>query len=142
VVRQPQQVRQLNGLTGQYAAVDESRSGMENLVMLGRLLGMGKPQARQRARTVLGQFELADAAGRTVKTCSGGMRRRLDLAASRKGGGGGRDAVRSSAEPDRLVRPTHHMPQGESALLVERLRVHCVVIGGVRRLGRPTQHER
>jgi oleandomycin transport system ATP-binding protein len=82
VVRQPQQVRQLIGLTGQYAAVDENLSGTENLSMLGRLLGLGKPQAKQRAAELLRRFDLAGAAGRTVKTYSGGMRRRLDLAAS------------------------------------------------------------
>jgi oleandomycin transport system ATP-binding protein len=82
VVRQPHQVRQLIGLTGQYAAVDENLSGTENLSMLGRLLGLGKPQARRRAAELLDRFDLADAAGRTVKTWSGGMRRRLDLAAS------------------------------------------------------------
>jgi oleandomycin transport system ATP-binding protein len=82
VVRQPQQVRHLIGLTGQYAAVDENLSGTENLFMLGRLLGMGKPQARRRAAELLERFDLANAAGRTVKTWSGGMRRRLDLAAS------------------------------------------------------------
>jgi oleandomycin transport system ATP-binding protein len=82
VVRQPQQVRQLIGLTGQYAAVDESLTGTENLFMLGRLLGMGRLQARRRATELLERFDLADAGGRTVKTWSGGMRRRLDLAAS------------------------------------------------------------
>jgi oleandomycin transport system ATP-binding protein len=82
VVRQPHQVRQLIGLTGQYAAVDEYLSGTENLYMLGRLLGMGREPARRRAAELLDRFDLADAAGRTVKTWSGGMRRRLDLAAS------------------------------------------------------------
>jgi oleandomycin transport system ATP-binding protein len=82
VVRQPHQVRQLIGLAGQYAAVDEYLSGTENLSMLGRLLGMSKAQAGRRAAELLDRFDLADAAGRTVKTYSGGMRRRLDLAAS------------------------------------------------------------
>ena len=82
VVGQPHQVRQLIGLTGQYAAVDENLSGAENLFMLGRLLGMGKPQAGRRAAELLAHFDLADAGGRMVKTYSGGMRRRLDLAAS------------------------------------------------------------
>jgi len=82
VVRQPQQVRQLIGLTGQYAAVDENLSGAENLSMLGRLLGQPKAQAKQRAAEPLERFDLADAGGRLVKTYSGGMRRRLDLAAS------------------------------------------------------------
>jgi oleandomycin transport system ATP-binding protein len=82
VVRQPHQVRQLIGLAGQYAAVDESLSGTENLSMLGRLLGMRKAQAGRRAAELLDRFDLAAAAGRLVKTYSGGMRRRLDLAAS------------------------------------------------------------
>jgi oleandomycin transport system ATP-binding protein len=82
VVRQPHQVRQLIGLAGQYAAVDEYLSGTENLSMLGRLLGMSKAQAGKRAAELLDRFDLADAAGRTVKTYSGGMRRRLDLASS------------------------------------------------------------
>ena len=82
VVRQPQQVRQLIGLTGQYAAVDDNLTGSENLSMLGRLLGLGKTQARKRTAELLERFDLADAGGRTVKTYSGGMRRRLDLAAS------------------------------------------------------------
>jgi oleandomycin transport system ATP-binding protein len=82
VVRQPQQVRQLIGLTGQYAAVDENLTGTENLSMLGRLLGMGKAEATRRAAELLERFDLAGAGGRVVKTYSGGMRRRLDLAAS------------------------------------------------------------
>jgi oleandomycin transport system ATP-binding protein len=82
VVRQPHQVRQLIGLTGQYAAVDENLSGTENLSMLGRLLGLDKLQARRRGAELLDRFDLADAGARTVKTWSGGMRRRLDLAAS------------------------------------------------------------
>jgi oleandomycin transport system ATP-binding protein len=75
VVREPEEVRRLIGLTGQYAAVDELLSGSENLYMIGRLLGVG-------AAELLQDFDLADAAGRIVKTYSGGMRRRLDLAAS------------------------------------------------------------
>jgi oleandomycin transport system ATP-binding protein len=82
VVRQPHQVRQRIGLAGQYAAVDEYLTGTENLVMLGRLLGLGKADAGRRAAELLDRFELADAGSRTVKTWSGGMRRRLDLAAS------------------------------------------------------------
>jgi oleandomycin transport system ATP-binding protein len=82
VVSQPQLVRQLIGLTGQYAAVDENLSGTENLSMLGRLLGMAKREAGGRAAELLERFDLAEAGSRTVKTYSGGMRRRLDLAAS------------------------------------------------------------
>jgi oleandomycin transport system ATP-binding protein len=82
VDRQPEQVRGLIGLTGQYAAVDELLSGKENLFMLGRLVGVRAPEARRRAMELLEAFQLADAATKLVKTYSGGMRRRLDLAAS------------------------------------------------------------
>jgi oleandomycin transport system ATP-binding protein len=82
VVRDAHRVRQLVGLTGQYAAVDEMLTGTENLLLIGRLLGMPRPAAKQRAGELLAQFGLADAADRATKTYSGGMRRRLDLAAS------------------------------------------------------------
>ena len=82
VVRQPREVRRLIGLTGQYAAVDELLSGQENLYMLGRLLGYSAPDARARAKELLESFDLAESGGKLVKTYSGGMRRRLDLAAS------------------------------------------------------------
>ena len=82
VLRDAYQVRQLIGLTGQYASVDEGLSGTNNLIMIGRLLGLPRTQARARAAELLARFELTDAAGRIVKTYSGGMRRRLDLAAS------------------------------------------------------------
>ncbi|MGH3321860.1 MAG: ATP-binding cassette domain-containing protein [Streptosporangiaceae bacterium] len=82
VVRHPDEVRQLIGLSGQYAAVDEYLTGRENLEMVGRLYHMRKAAARARARDLLERFDLTDAGGRIVKTYSGGMRRRLDLAAS------------------------------------------------------------
>ncbi|MCP2327438.1 oleandomycin transport system ATP-binding protein [Hamadaea flava] len=82
VVRQAHQVRGLIGLTGQYASVDESLTGVENLLMIGRLLGLGRRDARARANELLADFSLSDAADRAAKTYSGGMRRRLDLAAS------------------------------------------------------------
>ncbi|MEU7280338.1 ATP-binding cassette domain-containing protein [Streptomyces sp. NPDC045431] len=82
VVRQAGLVRSLVGLTGQYAAVDENLTGTENLLLIGRLLGISRREARARAAELLGRFHLTDAAGRAVKTYSGGMRRRLDLAAS------------------------------------------------------------
>jgi oleandomycin transport system ATP-binding protein len=82
VVRDGHQVRQLIGLTGQYAAVDEMLTGAENLLLIGRLLGHPKRQAKARARELLDDFGLTDAADRAAKTYSGGMRRRLDLAAS------------------------------------------------------------
>ncbi len=82
VVAQAHQVRQLIALTGQYAAVDEGLTGFENLLMIGRLLGRSRPEAKGRAGDLLERFELAEAGDRPVRTYSGGMRRRLDLAAS------------------------------------------------------------
>jgi ABC-2 type transport system ATP-binding protein len=82
VVRQADELRSRIGLTGQYAAVDEYLTGRENLEMFGRLYNLPKDVARRRAEELLAQFDLADAASRVVKTYSGGMRRRLDLAAS------------------------------------------------------------
>ncbi|MEV7510093.1 ATP-binding cassette domain-containing protein [Streptomyces sp. NPDC090085] len=82
VVREAGRVRSLIGLTGQYAAVDENMTGTENLLMIGRLLGLTRGGARARAAELLDRFHLEYAAGRAVKTYSGGMRRRLDLAAS------------------------------------------------------------
>ncbi|MBA1149275.1 ATP-binding cassette domain-containing protein, partial [Ectothiorhodospiraceae bacterium WFHF3C12] len=82
VATQAHQVRQLIGLTGQYASVDDKLTGRENLVLIGRLLGLGRAQARSRAISLLRDFALEDAAHRAAQTYSGGMRRRLDLAAS------------------------------------------------------------
>lgn len=82
LVRQAHQVRQLIGLTGQYAAIDEKLTGTENLVMIGRLLGLSGTGAKQRAADLLEQFGLTEAADRKASGYSGGMRRRLDLAAS------------------------------------------------------------
>ncbi|GAA3026026.1 ATP-binding cassette domain-containing protein [Actinokineospora globicatena] len=82
VVSQATAVRGIIGLTGQYASVDEDLSGTENLVLIGKLLGLPKAAAKARAAELLAKFELSDAAGRSVKTYSGGMRRRADLAAS------------------------------------------------------------
>jgi oleandomycin transport system ATP-binding protein len=82
VVRDAHRVRRMVGLTGQYASVDEMLTGTENLILIGRLLGLSRPAARQRARELLADFHLEDAADRAAKTYSGGMRRRLDLAAS------------------------------------------------------------
>jgi ABC-2 type transport system ATP-binding protein len=81
VVADRRQVRRRISLTGQFAAVDDLQTGEENLRMMGRLAGLPGPQARRRAAELLERFDLADAGGRTVKTWSGGMRRRLDLAA-------------------------------------------------------------
>ena len=82
IVRQAGRVRELIGLTGQYAAVDEDLTGFENLLLIGRLLEVARAEAKRRSGELLERFGLADAAGRPVKTYSGGMRRRLDLAAS------------------------------------------------------------
>jgi len=75
-------VRRAISLTGQYAAVDELQTGGENLRMMGRLAGLSRAEARARARDLLARFDLVDAGDRRVGTYSGGMRRRLDLAAS------------------------------------------------------------
>ncbi|GIH94186.1 ATP-binding cassette domain-containing protein [Planobispora siamensis] len=82
VVREADAVRSRVSLTGQYASVDEDLTGTENLVLLARLLGHRKPAARDRAGLLLEAFGLSEAAERQVKTYSGGMRRRLDIAAS------------------------------------------------------------
>ena len=82
VLTEPAAVRRAIGLTGQYASVDEDLTGVENLVMIGRLLHLNPRDAKARAAELLGRFDLTDAARRLAKTYSGGMRRRLDLAAS------------------------------------------------------------
>jgi ABC-2 type transport system ATP-binding protein len=82
VVRDADRLRSHIGLTGQYAAVDERLTGRENLEMFGRLYGLRKRDARRRADELLQRFDLVEAGGRLAKTYSGGMRRRLDLAAS------------------------------------------------------------
>jgi ABC-2 type transport system ATP-binding protein len=82
VVREASLVRQKIGLTGQYASVDEDLTGTENLVLVGRLLGLSWRDARRRSAELLEAFGLSDAAGRQVQTYSGGMRRRIDIAAS------------------------------------------------------------
>lgn len=81
-LRDPVSVRGLIGLTGQYASADEELTGVENLEMIGRLLEMPTRQARARARELISRFDLTEAGKRPVKTYSGGMRRRIDLAAS------------------------------------------------------------
>jgi ABC-2 type transport system ATP-binding protein len=82
VARQSRALRRVIGLSGQYAAVDEHLTGFENLDMVGRLYHLGRAESRMRATDLLERFDLADAGGRTVKGYSGGMRRRLDLAAA------------------------------------------------------------
>lgn len=82
VLKDPEAVRANIGLTGQYAAVDEILTGRENLIMFGQLYRLTHKAAKARADELLERFDLADAASRTLKTYSGGMRRRLDLAAS------------------------------------------------------------
>jgi ABC-2 type transport system ATP-binding protein len=82
VVRDAARVRERIGLAGQYAAVDENLTGFENLEMVGRLYHLGRRQSRDRARELLSDFDLTEAGGRLVRTYSGGMRRRLDLAAA------------------------------------------------------------
>ena len=82
VIKHPDKVRELIGLSGQYAAVDETLTGWDNLVMFGRLYHLGKAASVKRAEELLERFSLNDSARRPIKTYSGGMRRRLDLAAS------------------------------------------------------------
>ncbi|HKW72873.1 MAG TPA: ATP-binding cassette domain-containing protein, partial [Candidatus Dormibacteraeota bacterium] len=82
VVRQAESVRRMIGLTGQYAALDEALTGTENLVLIARLHGMRSAEARRRAAELIGYVGLTEAANRSVRTYSGGMRRRVDLAAS------------------------------------------------------------
>jgi ABC-2 type transport system ATP-binding protein len=82
VIKNPDKVRELIGLSGQYAAVDETLTGWDNLVMFGRLYHLGRQPSIDRANELLERFDLTEAARRPIKTYSGGMRRRLDLAAS------------------------------------------------------------
>jgi ABC-2 type transport system ATP-binding protein len=82
VVKEANAVRHVIGLTGQYAAIDDYLTGRQNLVMMGRLYHLSKEDSEKRAQELLERFSLVDAAERTAKTYSGGMRRRLDLAAS------------------------------------------------------------
>jgi oleandomycin transport system ATP-binding protein len=102
VAAEPARVREAIGLTGQYAAVDELLTGRQNLVLIGRLLDLGGRGAKQRAQELLEWFDLLDAADRPAKTYSGGMRRRLDLAASLVG----RPAVVFLDEPTTGLDPT------------------------------------
>jgi len=82
VIKHPDKVREIIGLSGQYAAVDETLTGWDNLVMFGRLYHLGKAASIKRAEDLLERFSLTESARRPIKTYSGGMRRRLDLAAS------------------------------------------------------------
>ncbi len=82
VIKHPDKVREVIGLSGQYAAVDETLTGWDNLVMFGRLYHLGKKASIARADELLERFSLTDSAKRPIKTYSGGMRRRLDLAAA------------------------------------------------------------
>lgn len=82
VMKSPRQVRQLIGLTGQFATIDEALTATQNLVIFGRLLGLSRSAAKARAAELLEEFSLTDAANKPLAKFSGGMRRRLDLAAS------------------------------------------------------------
>jgi oleandomycin transport system ATP-binding protein len=103
VVSEAPDVRLRIGLTGQYAAVDDALSGVENLRLIGRLLDLSRRDARRRTDELIERFGLAEAAGRRVKTYSGGMRRRLDLAASLVG----RPDVLFLDEPTTGLDPRH-----------------------------------
>lgn len=113
-VREAHQVRQLIGLTGQYASVDKDLSGYQNLTMIGRLLGKSRAQAKIRASELLDEAGLTDAASKPAKTYSGGMRRRLDLAASIMG----EAAVVFLDEPTTGLDPAR---RGETWAMVRRL---------------------
>jgi ABC-2 type transport system ATP-binding protein len=115
VVRDPDAVRASIGLTGQYAAVDENLTGAENLELVGRLLHMGRTSARVRAAGLLESFGLAEAGRRPARTYSGGMRRRLDLAASLVG----RPSVLFLDEPTTGLDPASRIALWE---VVEQLR--------------------
>ena len=80
VIRDPKAARRIIGVSGQYAAVDENLTGLENLEMVGRLYHLGAQESRRRAKELIEQFELTEAGNRPVKGFSGGMRRRIDLA--------------------------------------------------------------
>ena len=114
VVRDAYQVRQLIGLTGQYASVDKDLSGHQNLTMIGRLLGMSRKQAKARASELIEEAGLADAATKPAKSYSGGMRRRLDLAASIMG----EAAVVFLDEPTTGLDPAR---RGETWTMIRRL---------------------
>jgi ABC-2 type transport system ATP-binding protein len=118
VMSEPKKVKEKIGLSGQAAAVDEHLTGYENLEMVGRLYHLGKTKARSRARDLLKQFELDEAGDRPTKTYSGGMRRRLDLAAA------------LVAEPDVLFldEPTTGLDPRSRAQLWET--IHSLVQGG------------
>ena len=103
VVAEPAAVRARIGLTGQFAAVDDALSGTDNLVLVARLLDLSRRAARARAAELVERFGLADAAGRRVRTYSGGMRRRLDLAVSLVG----RPDVLFLDEPTTGLDPRH-----------------------------------
>src|SRR5439155_4110748 len=103
--RDAAELRAVIGLAGQYAAVDENLTGRENLELVGVLYHIGKDEARRRADDLLERFGLAQAANREVKTYSGGMRRRLDLAASLVG----RPAVLFLDEPTTGLDPRGRM---------------------------------
>ncbi len=105
VLREPDAVRASIGLTGQYAAVDENLTGRENLELVGRLLHLGRATARSRADELLATFDLTNAGSRPARTYSGGMRRRLDLAASLVG----RPAVLFLDEPTTGLDPASRL---------------------------------
>ena len=115
VVKDPDAVRASIGLTGQYAAVDENLTGRENLELVGRLLHIGRKEARVRADELLAAFGLTEAGGRPARTYSGGMRRRLDLGASLVG----RPSVLFLDEPTTGLDPASRIALWE---VVEQLR--------------------
>ncbi len=137
IVRDRRLLRRSISLTGQYAAVDGMQTGEENLRMMARLSGQRRAAAGRRARELLEQFGLADAAGRRVATYSGGMRRRLDLAASLTGQPGRGVSRRADHRPG-PAQPSVDVAGHRRALRRRRDRVpHHSVPGGSRPAGRP-----
>ena len=129
VATQPHQVRRTIGLTGQYASVDEDLTGTQNLLLIGQLLGLSSRDAKARAVELLEWFDLADAASRMAKTYSGGLRRRVDLAASLVG----RPAVIFLDEPTTPSRPRQargHVGRRALSVATEEREV----VGGAARL--------
>ena len=154
VVKDAEQVRRTIGLTGQYASVDEDLTGTQNLVMIGQLLDLSARAARARAKELLAWFDLTDAAARPAKTYSGGMRRRLDLAASLVG----RPAVIFLDEPTTGLDPAKRedmwdvirdlVKEGSTVLLTtqyleeaDRLADRVAVLDGGRIVARGTADE-
>jgi oleandomycin transport system ATP-binding protein len=138
VVEEAAAVRPVIGLTGQYTAVDDALTGLENLVMVGRLLDLGRADARRRADELLDRFDLTEAGHRPVKTWSGRMRRRLDLALSIVGGPQVLflDELRQARDLPTGERLVRHDQRATSSLTARSRRPRCARRGSRRPSGR------